>query len=295
MRILVTGATGFIGQAFCRTAVARGHQLLALCRHPAACPPEVELAVGTIADTPWALVERFSPDAALHLAWLATPGVYLTSPHNEQWLEQSKTWLQRASAIGVSHIAAAGTCIEYAPSDLPLDEATSPLGPSFPYSRAKAALFEWLNHGGLGSVPTWSWLRIFYPYGPGEHPSRICSSLIAQLSAGKRLELRTPFSVKDYIYIDDAASAICSALEARLGGAVNIGTGHGLSIETLARTLADQLGADPTLVGRAAELATDPNPVVIASPDRLRGLGWLPRVEITTGFRHLIDRRSAEV
>ncbi len=290
MKLFITGATGFIGRAFCRVALERGHRVLALCRNAdAALPPGIEMVIGTLAETPWALVEQFSPDAVLHLAWVATPGVYLTSPENEVWLEQSKTWFQSLRDIGVPHIAGTGTCIEYAASPEPLHEMTSRLGPAFPYSRAKAALFQWLNDGALGSQTTWSWFRVFYPYGPGEHPSRICSSLIAQLSVGKSLTLHTPHSVKDYIFVDDLALAMCLALEGKATVAINIGTGLGISIQDLATRLAELLHADTNLVQHANELASDPTPIVIADNQRLHGIGWSQRTSLEAGLERLID------
>ena len=256
-------------------------------------PPGVEIAPGTLAETPWRQVEAFGPDTVLHLAWVATPGAYLTSPENEVWLEQSTAWFQRLQAMEVPHIAGTGTCIEYAASSLPLQETISPLGPGFPYSRAKAALFEWLRDSGGGTASSWNWFRVFYLYGPGEHSKRICSSLITQLRAGRRLELRTPHSVKDYIFIDDLALAICQSLEARVQGAVNVGSGAGIAIQDLATRLAQLLHADPALVQQAAELDRDPYPVIIADNQRLRSLGWSPRVSLDEGLQRLIDSLPA--
>ena len=293
MNIFVTGATGFIGRAFCRTALDRGHRLLALCRSDkAGLPPEIEIARGGLVDTPWAQVAKFAPEAVLHLAWVATPGVYLTSPENEIWLEQSKAWFQQLQQMGIARMAGAGTCIEYAGSTEPLNETTSPLNPGFPYSQAKASLFQWLRDGGAGSS-VWNWFRVFYPYGPGEHPNRICSSLIQQLRAGKGLALRTPHSVKDYIYIDDVASALSQALESSVAGAINLGTGAGTSIRDLALKIAGLLNADASLVRHAEELAQDPTPVVIADNRLLRTTGWTPQVSLEAGLQRLIDSLPA--
>lgn len=260
---------------------------------PADLPPGIEIALGDLATTPWDQVDRFAPEAALHLAWIATPGTYLTSPENDEWLERSKAWFRRAHEAGVAHILGTGTCIEYAASTEPLNETTSALGPTFPYSQAKAALFEWLRTGGLGSSASWTWARVFYPYGPGEHRDRLCSSLIRQLREGRSLALKTPHSVKDYIYIDDVASAMCQIIEAGMHGAVNVGSGQGISIRALALHLARLLDADASLVQSAAELSRDSLPVVIADNQRLRSTGWTPRIDHEEGLLRLIDLNPA--
>jgi dTDP-6-deoxy-L-talose 4-dehydrogenase (NAD+) len=288
MKLFITGATGFIGRAFCRVAIERGHRVLALCRNRnAVLPADVSVVAGSLTDTPWEKIKAFAPDAVLHLAWIATPGIYLTSPENELWLEQSKAWIQQLQRIGVPHIAGTGTCIEYAASGEPLIEHTSPLDPVFPYSKAKADLFQWLRERDVSSAKSWTWFRLFYPYGPGEHPNRVISSLISQLTAGKSLALRTPHSIKDYIYIDNAALAICQCFEERLTGPVNIGTGVGVSILKLARAVATIVDADPSLVQIAETLTHDPTPIVIASIDRLRAIGWCPTTTLEEGLQRL--------
>lgn len=297
MRILVTGATGFIGRAFCRVASARGHELVGLSRNPHAAatglalPPAVGILPGSLEDTPWAEVERNPPDAVLHLAWTAEPGVYLHSPENQRWLEQSRKWFRRMKAMGVQRIAGTGTGIEYAASLEPLNEDTSAPGPVHPYSIAKRELFEWLRAEEAG--PAWNWFRVFYPYGPGEHPQRICTSLIRGLETGGPLELRTPHSMKDYLFIDDVALGICMALESGKNGAVNIGSGTGVSIHSLAVLITKMLGRDPALVRHSVPLAEDPTPVVVADNTRLRSFGWKPMVTLEAGIQRLIDRLRA--
>ena len=287
MKILVTGATGFIGRAFCLEAVRRGYRILALTRDPAAqIAPEVEIAVGSLANTPWEQVSRFAPDAALHLAWIAEPGVYLNSPENEEWLELSKTWFRRLIDLGVPYIAGTGTCIEYAASNEPLHEERSPLNPQFPYSKAKVALLEWLR--GLSGVD-WSWFRVFYPYGAGEQPNRYTSIMVRQLREGKTLAMNTPDSVRDYIEIRDAAAAFCQAIEVRATGAINIGTGSGITIADLGRNLATLLQVDPSLIQKNPVATPDPTPVILANTNRLKQIGWQPGVRLEGGLQRLID------
>lgn len=287
MKIFVAGATGFIGRAFCHEAVQRGHQILALTRDPAAqIAPGVEVAVGSLTKTPWEQVARFAPEAALHLAWIAEPGVYLNSPENELWLEQSKIWFSRLIDLGVPFIAGTGTCIEYGPSSEPLDELTSPLAPQFPYSNAKVALYEWLS--GLAGVD-WAWFRVFYPYGAGEHPNRYTSIMARQLREGGTLSMNTPQSVRDYIEIRDVASAMCQAIETRAMGALNIGTGYGVTIREIAQELARLLRVDANLVKDNPSAAPDPMPCILANATRLGQMGWKPRISLVEGLQRLID------
>lgn len=290
MRIFATGATGFIGRAFCLEAQRRGHQILALVRNPGSqLPPGVEIAVGSLVDTPWKQVEKFAPDAVLHLAWIATPGEYLHSAANYIWLEQSKTWFQNLIEIGIPCIAGAGTCIEYASSPDPLREDSSLIRPQYPYSFAKHSLCEWLTIQAERLNFNNTWFRVFHPYGPGEHEKRVCTSLIAQLKAGKPLLLRTPNSIKDYVFIDDVASGICQALESKLKGQVNIGSGSGVSIRTLALLTANVIQANPILVQTSDEVTIDANPIMIADMHRLQSLGWHSKTNLATGLRILVE------
>lgn len=288
MKIFVTGATGFLGRAFCRAAAASGHEVLALCRAAdAGLPEDCRVLTGSLEEIPWPEVERFAPEAALHLAWLATPGVYLQSPLNDSLVSQSDQLFQGLIRSGAGFIAGTGTCIEYAPSPDPLREDVSPIAPTFPYSRAKVTTWENLQALSRDSGVAVSWLRVFYPYGEGEHPGRMPSALIRKLSAGEVLELRTPDSVKDYIHVTDAAAAMLTALEHRIVGAVNIGTGTGVRIFDLAKAIAVSCGSDPDLVRRAATLAEDAFPVTVADTAKLSSAGWRTRVTLAEGVGRL--------
>ena len=118
MKIFVTGASGFIGRAFCNEALKRGHELLCLSRSGKVPGiKSIEVAEGDLGSVPWPQVERFAPEAFLHLAWIATPGEYHESPINGVLAAQSVSVMARLAQLGIPHLASVGTCIEYAPSD----------------------------------------------------------------------------------------------------------------------------------------------------------------------------------
>ena len=290
MRIFVTGANGFVGRAFCAEALSRGHQVLGLCRQ--ACDLSFQTCAGSLEAPPWPEIEHFHPEAVVHLAWIATPGIYLNSPENDLLLGQSQRLIERLAERGVKRVVATGTCIEYASSQAPLREDFSPLDPIFPYAKAKVALGRWLEDVSSSLGITSAWLRIFYPYGPGEHPSRLPTLILRNLAAGTAVELRTPDSIKDYLFVDDLARCIRTVLESPITGSVNAGSGAGVRIRDLALAAAEVLNADASLVKSANPVTPDPWPVQIADPRRLLEIGWQAATPLKTGLAKLAQSLS---
>lgn len=292
MRILVTGGSGFLGAAFVRTARAAGHRLAVLSR---AAPGEdtagVTWLTGSVAEPPGDAIARFAPEACVHAAWIATPGVYLESPENDHWVRWSLDFLDRLSSLGVRHFTVLGTCIEYRITGRPLREETTPLAPVSPYARGKHALHERLREHWRDRQHGLAWARIFYPYGEGEHPARLASSIIQRLKRGEAVQLKTPGSVKDYIQAEDVARALLTVVESGFDGPINVGTGEGVAVETIARRLAELLGR-PELVRVPAQPVADPLDYVVADATRLRGLGWSPQVTLAAGLRRLVEARG---
>ncbi len=315
MRFLVTGPTGFIGSAFIRLALARGHQIAGLIIPtepiPARLPSTDNLKWlrGTLEEPPWHVIAGFQPEVCIHMAWITTPGVYLESPDNYRFLETSLKFLRQLADLGVQHIVTLGTCIEYLITNQPLAEDTTPIAPTTTYARCKnnlrlaletlfapvipSSLGQEVLSSGSPAVPqsrgpvVLSWARIFYPYGPGEHPSRLCSSLIAKLRRGEEVVLKTPDSTKDYIYINDLAEALLTIVEKRFHGAINLGTGQGTTVRQIADFLAQSLGR-PDLVRVAPNPEPDPFPFVVADASRLKSLGWRPAHDLRRGLNELL-------
>lgn len=295
MNILLTGATGFIGSAFTREAIRRGHKVAGMALPSERLPTGLETAPGVVwirgtLDQPaWAEICSFAPDVCVHAAWITTPGVYLESPANYEFLETSKAFLSRAVREGIRHIVALGTCIEYKITTTPLSESTSTIAPTTPYARCKNELRLWLDSEAQRCSVSTCWARVFYPYGPGEHPSRLCSSIVSQLRNGQEVFIKTPNSTKDYIFIDDLARALLKVVESKIMGPVNIGTGVGVTVREVAQIISKLLDrVDLVKYGDGV----DPLGFVVADVERLRGLGWAPEYDMARGIKTLMSNLS---
>jgi nucleoside-diphosphate-sugar epimerase len=298
MKILLTGASGFIGHAFAQLALARGHEVAALTRPDFVAPPELSTAGrlvylrGTLAEPPWEDIAKFAPETCLHTAWVTAPRVAYDSPQHFDCLEWSKTFLAGAVQRGVRHIISVGTCIEYELGNQPLAEDRTPLKPIGPYPTAKNQLRIFLEEESRKHGLTLCWPRVFYAYGVGEHPGRLCSSIIHKLRSGETISLKTPASTKDYIYVADTANALMTLAEQQSTGTINICTGIGVTILDLAQTLAGLLGR-PELIVTPAEPAMDPLGFVVGDSTRLRSLGWKPDYDLRRGLETMAEVNKA--
>jgi len=297
MKILLTGPTGFVGSAFTRLALSRGHQVAGLVipseSVPADLPPGKDLLWlrGTLTEAPWAAIEEFAPDVCLHTAWITTPGIYLESPENVKFKNDSLEFLSRVHDLGTNYIFSLGTCVEYHITNEPLSEDRTPVDPTTTYARCKNELRLEMETKAAARGFGFCWGRVFYPYGPREHPSRLCSSIIEKLNRNEKIVLKTPKSTKDYIYIEDLAEALLTLLDKQYRGTINLGTGIGLSVVEIAQTLGTMMGK-PQLIEEANPPQIDPLGFVVADVSRLRGLGWKPAHDLQQGLHALLAAKS---
>lgn len=214
--------------------------------------------------------------------------------NNYRFLETSVSFLRLLREMGTSHVVGLGTCIEYQITGEPVSEDRTPTAPLTTYARCKNDLRLALKADARAHGTTVCWGRVFYPFGVGEHPSRLCTAFIAKLRRGEKVILQTPGSIKDYVNIDDLAAAVLTTMEHRGAGVVNWGTGQGIAVREIARTLERLLGRSQ-LVEELFPPLEDPLDYVVADVSRLRSLGWRPdhtlcqRLEkliaLTDGFR----------
>lgn len=303
MRIVVTGGAGYVGSAALRYIVAAGHQALAYDNlaegHPLAVDTS-ELVVGDIADT--AKLEQtlrdFDADAVMHFAAATYVGESVSNPeyHYRNNVGGSLSLLNAMRATDVKRLLFSSTCATYGMTERESMDEDTPQAPFSPYARTKLTV-EWMIRDfahayGFG----FTLLRYFNAAGasPGgrfgeyHNPETHLIPLLLDIPLGKRSGLKvygddypTPDGtcIRDYIHVDDLASAHLLAIEATTADTAevfNVGTGNGQSVFEIINACRAVTGQDvPYEV--VARRPGDP-PRLVAEPTKLKTqLGWVPK------------------
>ena len=204
-RVLVTGASGFIGQPLVRSLVDSGWTVVAASRTRPEQDPGVAdwIEIDLLAEDPRRLTAAARADVLVHIAWIATPGLYGHSLENLDWLRASAALSAAFLAQGGRRLVGAGTCLEY-----DRDAGAGSTGPRTIYAATKHAcrlVFE----RQIAAIPgaSLAWPRIFFLLGPRIIPTDSPRASRASSSRARRPRFRKGWS--------NATSSTCATAPAR--------------------------------------------------------------------------------
>ena len=229
MKVLITGATGFVGQTF----LSRIHQLQDFEIHLSSRRPIPNLfnvIIGDLRDRRYvADVLKHEFDQVYHFAWEGIPdfGINKSSVNFSIGMNLLSE-LQNYPKTEVNFI---GSCFEYGSIIGKVSEKHEPMGQSL-FAITKRSLHDALKF----SRENYRWFRPFYIYGKNQRAGSLIPSLIASARQGKVLELKNPNSFHDFISVDDVCSAILSISQHNDSfGDFNLGTEVLTSVGAIAR------------------------------------------------------------
>jgi len=276
-RVLVTGASGFIGRHTLAPLAARRIEIHAAARRMPADPTLAATAEWHAADlrdpaAARALIARVRPTHLLHLAWNAEPGVYWTAPDNLDWVAGSLALVRAFREAGGERFVGAGTCAEYDwdALDGPCVESKTPLRPRTLYGAAKLAAWTAIEAYARQTGLSAAWGRLFLLYGPHEPAARLAPTVIRALLHGERPACSDGRQLRDFMYVQDAADAFVAVLCAAVEGSINIASGRAMSIRDFVGHIVASV--DPAAhvdFGARPRAANEPD-VLLADTARLR-------------------------
>lgn len=295
MRVLLTGATGFIGSHVARLLVTQGHAVTAVVRRQSSRwrLQDIESALQTVCAESDGLnglrcnLERVQPEVCLHMAWESVDG--WSASTNVDSAVFSLLMLRAALESGCRRIVVAGSCFEYEPAATPLSEE-SPVRPHDLYSASKHAV-HLIAHQLAGiHGASLAWLRIFNTYGTHDDDRRLVPSVVRALVGGKIAEATAGEQIRDYTHVEDVASAVWTVATSSHSGPINIASGVPVTVRDLATTAARLVGK-PEMLRLGVRPYRQGEPMIVrADVSRLRNdLGWAPRYDLERGLAQTVQ------
>ena len=281
MRVLVTGASGFVGQAACRELRARGHEVLALVRRPGSAPEGTTAVIGDLT-APIHLADslaKHKPECVMHLA-AEIAAQRDPEKINAVNVEGTRDLVEGAEAAGVKRFVFASTVVTGEAHGRILTE-DEPLPVETAYGRSKQEGERMVRESGMKSVI----VRPGHVYGPGgwyEH------EFVRRLQQpGRFAVIGRGDNWWDVVHVDDVAAVLATAAEKGKDGAVfHVADDEPLIFYDFVKLTADALGVGPPRrlpAGLARAIAgRDPVKAVVRSARTSnarvkRELGWEPQ------------------
>jgi nucleoside-diphosphate-sugar epimerase len=290
VRILVTGASGFVGSHVVRWLQREGQEVHAVSDHAADYPSPVQgHVVDLLGGEMHALIRSVRPTHLLHLAWHVPPGEFWTATENVRWLQASLDLVQAFAAAGGKRWVGAGTCAEYDWSRGGIFRENDPIRPTNLYGACKSALQMNAELLGKKLGVEVAWGRIFFPYGPGEPSVRLVASVIQSLLRDKPALCTEGNQVRDFLFVGDVARAFGALLGSSLQGPVNIGSGIPIAVRGLVSQIAEIVGrADLVRFGALPGRDDEPSEIV-ADTRTLRSIGFEVRYSLRQGLERSVE------
>jgi nucleoside-diphosphate-sugar epimerase len=273
--------------------VARGWDVHAVASRQA--PPDIPGVTWHRADlldrdAAVTLVDRARATHLLHLAWYIAPGKWAAAPENFDWVSASLALVRAFRAAGGTRVVTAGSCLEYDWNYGYCSEARTPCAPHTIYGTCKHALQLLTTALTRDGAMSSAWGRIFFLYGPHEHPDRLVASVTRSLLAGEPARTSHGNQVRDYLYAGDVADAFTVLLESDVTGPINIASGRAIRLRDIVERIGELMGRPDLIRLGAIPAATTDVALVVADATRLQSaLGWQPSVELDAGLRKTID------
>lgn len=308
MKVLVTGADGFIGSHLTEELVKKGYQVRAFVYYnsfnswgwletlPADILKNIEIFQGDIRD-PHGVEEAVTGvDAVFHLAALiAIPFSYhMPDAYVETNIKGTLNILQATRKAGTRRVLVTSTSEVYGTAQyVPIDE-NHPFQGQSPYSATKIGADRLAESFFRSFQLPVTIVRPFNTYGPRQSARAVIPTVITQLLSGKQeISLGALTPTRDFNYVKDTVSGFIAIAESEhtIGGEINIATQKEISIGRLAEEIIRQINPEAKIICDGQRLRPENSEVnrLMGANEKIRRLtGWKPQYTLEQGIEETI-------
>ena len=307
MRVLVTGADGFIGSHLTEMLSAKGYQVKALSQYNSfndwgwledvGCKDDIEVLNGDIRDPHYCKHITKDVDVVFHLAALiAIPYSYVApDSYVDTNIKGTLNICQAARENGVKRVLHTSTSEVYGTAQyVPIDEK-HPMQPQSPYSATKIAADAMaMSFFNAFELPV-TIARPFNTYGPRQSARAVIPTIITQIMNGKKkIMLGDVTPTRDFNYVEDTCRGFIALAESdqSVGETVNIGSNFEISVGDTLNLIKELMGSDVEFITDEQRLRPEKSEVFRLWCDnkKIKALtGFEPKVDIQEGLQRTID------
>lgn len=298
-RIVITGATGFIGIHLIEQWVGKNAEVYAIIRPHSKNSGRIMRNdhIHTI-ELPMEEYDRLpvmidSADYFYHLAWEGA-----RAPFRDDAELQKKNYecalqaYEAAKKLGCTFFLGSGSQAEYGNTSGLVNEVY-PCKPANEYGKQKLNACKMLLEKAKFDAIKVIWTRIFSVYGPYDFPGTLVMTAIERMLANEPIEMTEGIQLWDYLYVADAAAAMVFLAEKECeNGVYNIASGDYRPLRTFVEEIKTVLHSSSEL--RFGSLSYDMRGPINLMPDssKIKALGWKPIVDFDNGIRRIVEQKQ---
>lgn len=310
IKVLVTGAGGFIGSHLCEELVEAGAEVTGMIRYSSRSGndwgnlefldeekrSEIRVVAGNIEDPFYVESQVRGKEVVFHLAALiAIPYSYVAPlSYVRTNIDGTVNVLEAARKSGHTRVVHTSTSETYGSAlYTPIDEK-HPLQGQSPYSASKIGADKMAESYSRSFETPVTTVRPFNTFGPRQSARAVIPTIISQALEEPKIRLGSQSPIRDLTYVRDTVEGFLriGASESAIGETINIGQGKGISIGDLAAKILGIMGCDKPVVTDETRIRPADSEVLQLLCDNTRArelVGWSPRHSLEDGLRQTIE------
>jgi len=292
MRVMITGASGFLGSWLCRV-LSREHEIIGLVRDTSSLFKLSEIRKLQIIQSEtqfWPdFIREYHPDVLILNHWWGVASDKRNDSKQFENIESLKPLIFASRIAEVSIIIGVGSQAELGPVDSEISE-NQISRPTTLYGSAKLKSRLVMEELLRDSEARFVWMRIFSTYGPLDEGSWLIPNLVDSLVSNKRIKTTKGEQEWSYLHAYDLATSFNTAiLNSKIAGIVNVGNPNTVSIQKVFLTVGKLLEKQDLLDIGAMEYREDQVMNLRPLCETLTENGWLPEISFDEGIRQTVN------